>query len=361
MIHGSGSVGTGLLAAAVSCAWIAALITAGGAAAAEVPRIDVVGTLPLPDRADVADGSTVGVTGVSGVAWLGADRWVAVMDTGVAWLSFALDLGPDGAPRGVTDVRAVRFAERHDYEDVVPCPPAFARRCRAAAGTLIVCEEDTPALWIVDPAGTIAGGLPVPRAFAARHPNRGLEALAAAADGAAVWTANEEALPGDGPLPEPGTGTVVRIAQVSLDVAGGRHGRQIAYAVDPPHACVPRAIEAAYSGVVALAALPDGRLLVLERSAARCLPPFENRIYVVDAAAAPDVADIARDLATRPDVHAAKRLAWRGGLGCNLEGLALGPALAAGGTAVVAVADSGGLQMPSQLVVLRLDPPLTSP
>lgn len=342
----------------VVCWALAAVLGLGGpgaAGATAVPRFEVAGSVPLPDEARTADGSTVPVTGVSGVAWLGGDRWVAVMDTGVAWFTFTLALDPDGTPHDVTDVCAVRFAERHDYEDVVPCPPVLSRR----AGHLIVCEEDTPALRVVDAAGRPVGGLAVPAVFTACRPNRGFEALCRAAGGTGVWTANEEALPGDGPSPRPGAGTVVRIAWVSLDAAAP--GRQIAYATDPPHACVPFAAGEAYSGVVALAVLEDGRLLVLERSAARCLPPFENRIYVVDPAAAPDVTTLAAGLATRPDVHAAKHLAWRGALGCNIEGVALGPALAAGGTAVVAVADSGGIDAPGHVVVLRMQPAATSP
>ncbi len=346
----------------VAAAVASAGMPAAGAAGDDAPRIDVAGTLRLPATAVVADGSTVAIDGVSGLTWLGGDDgWVAVMDTGTALVSFALDLGADGRPGAVRDVRAMRLAERHDYEDVAPCPPAWARRLGAAAGRpLILCEEDTPALRVVDAAGAIVGGLALPDVLATRRPNRGLEALCAAADGEAVWTANEEALVDDGPPPARGSGTVVRIARVPL-AAGDRHGRQIAYAVDPPHDCATVAAGPAYSGLVALAALPDGRLLVLERSASRCLPPFENRIYVVDPAAALDVAEIANDLAERPDTHAVKRLAWRGGLGCNLEGLAIGPPLAAGGTALVAVADAGGLAAPSRLVVLRLDPPLTSP
>lgn len=328
-----------------------------------VPRIDVAGTIRLPDTADVADGTTVAVDGVSGLTWLGDDRWAAVMDTGAAFVTFALDLGADGAPRAIRDVRAVRFAARHDYEDVAPCPTAVTRRFAPAAGRcLLVCEEDTPAIRVVDGAGALVGSVTIPAVLASRRENRGLEALCLAADDGAVWTANEEAIAVDGPPPARDVGTVVRLVEVPLgEAAAPPRGRQIAYAVDPPHACVAVGPSDVYSGVVALATLPDGRLLVLERSAARCLPPFENRLYVVDPAAAIDVADVARDLAARPAVHAAKHLVWRGSLGCNLEGLSIGPPLTAGGTALVAVADAGGLGTAGQIVVLRMGPPVTSP
>lgn len=357
--------------AAPVVAVIAIVVITGGAwcraappVALAVPRLELAGALRFPAEVDTAPGATVATVGASGITWLGGATWCAVMDTGTAFVRFSLDLAADGTPRAVRDARAVPFAVRHDYEDVAPCPAPVARRFAAAAAGdgLLVSEEDTPAVHVVDSAGAIVGAVSVPAVLATRRPNRGLESLCVAADGASLWTANEEALPDDGPPPTAGVGTVVRLVEVRLAAAAGAaHGRHLAYAVDPPHACVPEGARDIYSGVVALAALPDGRLLVLERSAARCLPPFENRIYIIDPAAAVDVAGVPRGLAARPELHAAKQLAWRGAIGCNLEGLAVGPPLAAGGTAVVAISDAGGLDAPTQLVVLRMDPPITSP
>lgn len=352
---------------AVAVAFV--VLVPGQRAAAAVPgpaglRIEVAGTARFPDGAADDQGTPVPITGLSGAAWLGDDRWIAVMDTGEAIVTFALDLAADGRPRAIRDVKVVRLSARHDCEDVAPCPPGACRRLAIDAadrGLLLICEEDTPAIRVADAAGTFVGTVPIPAVLASRRPNRGLEALCVTADGASAWTANEEALLDDGPPPAPGSGTVVRLVEVPL-AAAGSGGRQLAYAVDPPHAGVPVAAgDVHYSGVVALAALPDGCLLVLERSAARCVPPFENRLYVVDPARAVNVAEVAADLAARPAAHVAKRLAWRAALGCNLEGLALGPPLAAGGRALVGVADAGGLDAPNWLAVLRLDAPVTSP
>lgn len=332
-----------------------------GDEAAPSPRIAVAGTLQLPDSAPTGDGATIEVAGVSGVTWLGADRWAAVMDSGAAFLTFALDLDPAGEPRGIRDVRAVRLAEPHDYEDLAPCPPGLAGRLAADGsghGRLLLCEEDTPAIHVVDEAGTIVGGVALPAPFARRRPNRGCEAVCTAADGATIWTATEEALPDDGPPPDRSRGTVVRLVAAAADGSGLR---QFAYAVDPPHLFVPVGAGEVYSGVVALACLDDGRLLVLERSAGRGLPPFENRLYAVDTRTAAALPADATALADRPEARVAKRLLWRAALGCNLEGLALGPALAGGGIALVAVADAEGLDAPNHLVVLRMGDPLTSP
>lgn len=349
-------------------AWCACVAAAcGRCVAADVSvspaeRIEVAGSLRFPDAARSADGTDVAVAGMSGLTWLGADRWAAVIDSGEAFVTFALELGPDGVPRAVRDLVAVRLAERHDDEDVAPCPPEVARRLVAGAADrphLFICEEDTPAIHVVTADGRRVGTVPIPDAFASRRPNRGLEAVCLAADESSLWTANEESLPADGPPPARRAGTVVRLARVPLP--GGPRGRQLAYAVEPPHAALHLAEGEVYSGVVALAALPDGRLLVLERSAVRGLPAFENRLYVVDPRDVPADAEVDGDLAERPTPPVAKRLVWRGSLGCNLEGLGIGPALPGSGTAVVAVSDAGGLDAPTQLVVLRMGGPVTSP
>ena len=67
-------------------------------------------------------------------------------------------------------------------------------------------------------------------------------------------------------------------------------------------------------------------------------------------AAATDVSAVAGGLATREDLHLAKTPVWQDTLGCNVEGLCLGPQLARGGRGLVAVADNGGLGTPNQLI-----------
>ena len=49
---------------------------AGYAADAD-PAVVFQGAIPLPNRAEDADGNAVEITGLSGVAWLGDDRYVA--------------------------------------------------------------------------------------------------------------------------------------------------------------------------------------------------------------------------------------------------------------------------------------------
>ena len=130
---------------------------------------------------------------------------------------------------------------------------------------------------------------------------------------------------------------------------------QLAYVVDPPHHFVRVFAGDPLSGVAALTGLSDGRLLVLERSGCPGLPPFENRIYLVDTRGGSDVTAIDRDVAQRPQDRVAKALLWRDQLGCNLEGMCLGPKLKGSSRSVVAIADNNGIGTPNQLIGFVLE------
>jgi len=337
------------------------------------------GVIPLPDRTADADGTLVEITGLSGVAWLGDDRYVAVMDNSHYLLLFRLSLSQTGKPLGVESLRLVKLSQRHDYEDLVPCPATVVeslRRDRRQADSgvvtdqggreaeqfVLVCEEDTPAVRAFSLAdGSMFGAVRLPENLLTRRPNRGLESLAIEPDGRSLWTANEEALPADGPTAAAGGGTVVRLTRLQLPGDGddkqGAAAFQAAYRVDPVHTFVRVFAGQPLSGLAALVALGNGRLLALERSGAPGLPPFASRIYSIDTAAAVDVSAVAEDLASRQGVVVDKRLLWTDSLGINLEGLCLGPLLANGNRGLVAIADNGGIGTPNQLVGLALVAP----
>ena len=353
----------------------------GGAVVASAADQTVVfqGVIPLPDRATDADGTPVEITGLSGVAWLGDDRYVAVMDNSHYLLLFRLSLSQTGKPLGVESLSLVKLSQRHDYEDLVPCPAAVAAglrvdRRQVGSGVItdqggrepeqfvLVCEEDTPAVRAFSLAdGSMFGAVELPENLLTRRPNRGLESLAIEPDGRSLWTANEEALPADGPTAAAGSGTVVRLTRLLLPCDGqdtrATAAFQAAYRVDPVHSFVRVFAGQPLSGLAALVALGNGRLLALERSGAPGLPPFASRIYSIDTAAAVDVSAVAEDLASRKGVVVDKRLLWTDSLGINIEGLCLGPVLADGNRGLIAIADNGGIGTPNQLVGLALVPP----
>jgi hypothetical protein len=340
--------------------WLAAVTWLAAAARGEESaagpaggvRVEYRAALTLPADIPAAANARLKLVGLSGITWLGGDRYAAVMDNSATLIRFHLELAADGTPVAATAFEPVALGERHDYEDVAP-------RLGGAAGVFL-CEEDTPtirAFRLED--GAADGTIAVPEILRKRRANRGLEALALDPDGRHLWTANEEALVADGPAAAPRAGTVVRLVRVPLTGAGGAF--QAAYRVDPPHEIVPVFAGPTFSGVVAIVALGRGRLLVLERSAGPGLPPFESRIYLVDTARAADVSGIAAGLAEKPERVVGKALLWSGALGLNLEGLCLGPRLGADRRALVAIADNGGLETPTQAVGFELSAAVSIP
>lgn len=335
-------------------AWLAATALGGEPISGPAEGLAVAyrANLTLPDDIPASGNGRLKLVGLSGITWLGGDRYAAVMDNSANLITFRLELSADGTPLAATAFEAVLLAERHDYEDLVP-------RLGGGAG-VFVCEEDTPAIRgfrLRD--GAAEGTIPVPGVFRGRRPNRGLESLALDPDGRHVWAANEEALTADGPAAAPQGSTVVRI--VRLPLAAREKALQFAYLVDPPHAVLTVLRGPTFSGVVALVALGHGRLLVLERSAGPGLPPFESRIYLVDTTRAVDVSAIEDGLAKSPDTFVGKTQLWTGSLGLNLEGLCLGPRLGPDRRALVAIADNGGLEVPTRVAGFEISAPGTGP
>lgn len=344
--------------------WVAGWRTATANAFRDGPsnRVTHRGTSSLPASATDRDGREVAIAGVSGITWMGGDRYAAVMDNSDVVILFRLPLQADGSPTKPDAVEIVRLAEVHDYEDIAACPETFlgviAGSHEQRGRCVLVCEEDTPAIHVAALGdGRLLETLAIPPAFANRRPNRGLESLCFEPDGLAMWTANEEALPEDGPAPGLGTGTIVRLARSpasSADRQGVAAWTSIAYSVDAPHDFVRIFDGVSLSGVVALACIRKGALLVLERSGCPGLPPFENRLYAVDVSVTTRRGDTPENAASTDAGVVGKDLLWRAQLGCNLEGLCVGPRLPDGSTALLTVADSGGPGTPHQIVVLAV-------
>jgi Esterase-like activity of phytase len=186
--------------------------------------------------------------------------------------------------------------------------------------------------------------------YSSQRPNRGLESLALSPDRSGYWTANEATLRIDGAEANDTIGGVVRLQRLSPSMAPVA---QYAYPVDryPAHISSPfflAGIEV--SGVSELAALPDGRLLVLERSFAgdsSGAADFRNRLYLADTSEATDVSKgaLAEGLVGRKYTPVRKKLLWEihGGLSnSNFEGMALGPPLDGADRVLLLVADNNG-------------------
>jgi len=336
----------------------------------EKPPFRIVhrGAITLPQTALDSHGNEVEITGLSGITWLGHNRYAAIMDNSDKLILLSLKLARDGTPEEASDIEVVTLAEPHDYEDIAACPEPLQKRIAAhrikqgfpdPGRCVLVCEEDTPAIRAVSLTdGSLLGVIPTPTEFATRRHNRGFEALDIEPDGLHIWTANEEALPADGPVATAATGTVVRLARIATPEPNGdvtRKPAQFAYAVDPPHSFVRVFGGEPLSGIVALVGLGNRILLVLERDGCPGLPPFENRIYLVNTKNETDVPAVEQDLAGHVEHHVGKALLWKDQLGCNLEGMCLGPSLGGTRKSLLAIADNNGAGTPNVLVGFTLE------
>jgi hypothetical protein len=290
---------------------------------------------------------------LSGLAWTAGERFLAVSDKGAALYRLTVRLDPATGRIAHAEVpaAAVSLGQGVDLEGVA----------YASDGTVYVSDEVGPAIRRYDAAtGRTRGSVSLPTAFASARKNFSLESLALSSDGRTLWTANEEALKGDGPtnLESGGKGTVVRLQRFRLDSRGvWRADGQWAYRVDGVDPFFGRAP----SGVVDLAVLPDGVLLVLERAAgvvglAGELPSaqvrFRSRLYAVDVRGAPDTSRVARLGTAVPTVR--KELLWEATFpNLNFEGLALGPALRDSERSLLLVSDDGN-GLGQALYALRL-------
>lgn len=200
--------------------------------------------------------------------------------------------------------------------------------------------------------GARIGSVAVPAVYrpANVQGNFGLESLAYGAG--ALWTGNEEALRSDGSLSTTTAGSWVRIQKFAgPDFAPTD---QYAYRTDPISALSPFT-DAERSGLVDMVALPDGRLLSLERELGGFLPVFRSRIYLIDFTGATDVAGIA-SLTDGGFAAVTKSLLWQAYFAfTNLEGITLGPQQSDGSYSLLMVSDDGSGTLGQRQSMLTLN------
>jgi len=329
-----------------------------------LPSLSLVGEFPLPDSAP---------EGLSGIAWRGGipgfgdswdDLYALVEDSGgrLHSATIGIDRGtgaitnavvsPAGSIPGAADLEGVCCGAVPVAGGTVP--------------TLFASDERGPAIWAkaaFDASSPEWASLPLPESLRRCRFNRALESLALSPDGRLLWTANEGPLPEDGPEPTAERGAKIRI--YALPVSGLLPKTNDSRPAPASSTQAPSAsptepafrfyeLNAAaggkmphlpdpFNGLAELCALPDGRLLALERTyGLRTRSPDDPRasliaisIYLVD----PPSSAARTAAAQRPPVLA-KTLLWRGLTGrANYEGMTLGPELADGSRALILVSD----------------------
>jgi hypothetical protein len=352
----------------------AATLLLAGCSVLPPPALTPVGEHPLPSAAP---------EGLSGIARLRSDSYALTEDSGgrIHFAKIIIDK-TTGAITNCTFTDVMTIPGLVDAEGIA------YNKYRGKNGTLYVADENGPKIvqiplgsqrkvdkalddvFFIWSGGAVAEKpLPLPEFLRNVRPNKALEALSAERPsfsnpppqfGLDLWTANEDALTIDGAPSSATNAPLVRICRIPddwwyyrLDAAQG--GPIPGAGPDVP-----------FNGLVGLAALGEGRLLVLERSCGfvqgeNGAPPslITSSIYYVDTSR------------TKPGspTPLRKTLLWRQGFPfSNYEGITLGPKLADGSRAVILVADGdvstarvGGMTLTMQwkkaLFALRLKEP----
>lgn len=245
-------------------------------------RIDVLAACAYQPANDTPRSDPGRVGGLSGLAYEpDTGTWLAVSDDqGVPRLHrFRLHLEGASCRPELLDTIALQW----------PTPSTVARRARdfedlvrlADGSLLLVSEADdadddgsplgAPGIHHVTSAGVVRQSLPVPRHVVPRpgtgvRDNAAFESIAVTADGGRVFVAVEQPLLQDDDVATFSRGGASRLLEFRREGDGYVASREFSLPIDPvPH---PRDIRprGADIGVVALVALDDATLLMLERS-----------------------------------------------------------------------------------------------
>lgn len=272
----------------------------------------------------------------SGITYLGGTRYAVVDDKlaggGIVFFDLALDAA--GAVTSVSmtvpEGTSSSGVSGRDNEGI-----AYV----SSSGTLFVSSESDQSIREYTLEGTETGrSLAVPEDLAVGKisSNKGFEALTYDASRKVFWTVTEGELGKDAFLPR-----TLRLQSFGDDLQPA--GRFLYQTDTPAKSEVEAAAASSYVfGVPALAALPDGRLLVMEREVyvpnggvfEKLFNSFANtKIYAVNPYG--DTAGVLRKNLVKEISTSALNLA-------NYEGICIGPTLLDGGIVVVLVPDSQG-------------------
>lgn len=297
----------------------------------------------------------------SGITWLGDDRYAVISDKRDGYFEFRLDMQADGSI-GKAEVTGFfgNDSLSRDCEGIVYHP---------GRGTLFISGESDQEIREYTLEGNKTGfKLNVPPLFKEIRNNFGFEALGYCNTTDLFWTTTESTLLPDG---EPGTSqnrvpNLLRIQ--SFDGKTLQPVGQYAYRTEKPNGRWKTRFYA--YGVPAITALPDGRLLVLERefyiSRLLLFSWVQCRLYLVDPRNQTEVSDTGDLRTLDAGQFLEKELVWdkrthlfsfgKPAL-TNFEGMCLGPVLEDGSQTVILINDSqsGSYQvMKEYLCVLKL-------
>lgn len=286
------------------------------------------------------------VGGMSGIVRVQASEYAAIQNNSNHIAKINITLGADGTI-AVAQIKpgiagGLTLSQSSDFEDIA-FPGVTQNRVR-------ISEESSPEIREYDfTSGSYLRTIPRPAIYANRRSNFGLESLSLDRTQAFMWSCNEEALSVDGALSTSSAGTLVRILKYANALPTPTPIAEYAYLTDKVHGTF---VSGSRSGVSQIVALPNGKLLVLERSFALGMSFYQTRIYEVDVSGATDVINLTTLVGTTYTL-ATKRELYKGDQ-TNLEGLCLGPKLTGGGYALLGVIDDDDPISVNRVVSFRL-------
>ena len=268
----------------------------------------------------------------SGITYIGGNRYAVVHDKskGGGIHIFNIPVGRSGKLGSVTSSEAPGNAAQgsgKDNEGIVYLP---------RTGTLLVSAEGDQSIMEYDLDGNPTGrSVPVPSDLKGCQPNAGFEALGYNEARGLIWTMTEKPLKADDT-------SVIRLQSFSDDTLEPA-SRYLYVCHRPVVSCELAASASAYVfGVSSVAALDDGRLIVLEREVyvpggnyiQKAMGSF-TRINLFEVDPVHDTAGFLQKYHLGSFTTGAANLA-------NFEGMCLGPTLADGSRTLLLIADSQG-------------------
>lgn len=276
---------------------------------------------------------TVPAGNYSGVTWLGGDRYAVVDDKSPTAGFLLLTVRLDSVTGKIRKVQADSFMTNHqpnrDEEGICYVPQT---------NTLFLSSESDGQIIEYAMDGQLTGRrLNIPEVFGDPHNNRGFEALTYNAVTHRFWTTTENTLKTDGRKP-----TIRRKIsnKLRLQSFGDDLQPREQYWYKTDSSAVVDTLGKSTLGVSGLAALDDGRVVVLEREvrkAAKNIGSFTHiKLYVVNPSMQQPGELLRKQLLTefRTRINLTRRSF------ANYEGLCVGPRLSDGRQVLLLVADS---------------------
>ena len=300
----------------------------------------------------------IGCAQFSGITSLGDNRYAVVSDKEPKDGFFLFRIDQNANTGQITSVYLEGF--KGNPNPTVDANGISIRDCEGIAyipesNTVFISGEGDQRIIEYDMDGIPTGReLNVPAIFSRKNivPNYGFEALSYDTESHLLWTTTESMLPIDGkaasPL-NPGVQNLLRLQAFSLNL---EPIAQYAYRMD--RGKLEDFGKLYVYGVPEITALPDGRLLVLEREADITAGKFSSsvrcKLYIVNPKEGHQIDSSVNLTMLDPNKFLVKKLLadWRTGVQpikinfANYEGMCLGRKLADGRQTLILISDSQG-------------------